>query len=201
MDAGKVSPKCARGVFDDLWSPEKSLPALPVLRRITARCMEIWGESEFSRRIKIGYNVRLRTTLGRAMYDSHRIELNPHLLAEHPEELIPTVVHELAHLVVHKRDPAARPHGRAFRVLMRQLGLSGKATHDLPVGHMRRKRSRYLYLHRCGDCNRSFVARKARRDCYCRACGPTMQWDILRLPDSPAGRNLLDRLMRVHRLG
>jgi predicted SprT family Zn-dependent metalloprotease len=124
------------------------------------------------------------------------IELNPRLLGEHPRELVPTLAHELVHLCVrHRYGETAKPHGREFRSMMRRLGLDGKATHDLPVRHLRKHRRRkYLYLHRCSDCGYEFVARKSRRNCYCRACGPEMEWDIFRLPNTDAGRMLLYRL-------
>ena len=112
------------------------------------------------------------------------------------ETHVGTLIHELAHVVVYLRYGAVPPHGRHFRTLMRAVNLSAKATHDLPVAHLRRQRRRrprqkYLYLHRCDECGYSFVARSIRRGYYCTACGPTMNWDVFRTPDTADGRKRL----------
>ena len=180
-----------RLVVDDLWTPESPLPGRSVLRAIAARCGAAWDSPDLADRVRIGYNPRLRTTLGRAALDKRQVELNPRILRSHPAELVPTLVHELAHLVVHMRYGAVRPHGFHFRTLMRAVNLSPDATHDLPIQHLKRPRRRYLYLHRCGECGYSFVARSVRRGYYCAACGPGMTWDVLRVPNTAKGRELL----------
>ena len=179
---------------DDLWTPDQPLPGARVLGRLVARCAEAWQEPWLARRARVGYNARLRSTLGRALLDDGRVELNPRLLAEHPEQLVPTLVHELAHLVVHRRYGRVAPHGPHFRALMRSLNLDPGAHHHLPTEHLRQRRRRYLYLHRCDRCGVTFVARRVRRDCYCRACGPDMTWDVWRAPATPQGRELLRQL-------
>ncbi|NBB95892.1 MAG: hypothetical protein GVY16_09165 [Planctomycetes bacterium] len=183
---------------DQIWTPEEPLPARPILRRLVGCCGDRWDEARLLRKVSVVYNPRLRTTLGRAILNARRVELNPHLLRDNPAELVPTLAHELAHLVVHRRHGTrVAPHGPQFRRLMRRLGLSSRATHALDVERVRRRRkSKYLYLHRCSDCGYSFVARRARRNCYCKACGPEMTWDVFRLPDTAAGRKLLEKLHR-----
>lgn len=180
-----------RFCVDDLWTPRMPLPGKSVLRAIAARCGAAWEMPDLAQRVRIGYNPRLRTTLGRAVLDGRQVELNARLLRDHPAELIPTLVHELAHLVVHMRYGPVRPHGRHFRTLMRAVNVSAGATHDLPVRHLGRRRGRYLYLHRCTGCGYHFVARSVRRNDYCIACGPDMSWDIFRAPNTPQGRALL----------
>lgn len=181
-------------VTTDLWSPGGPLPGGELLQRLTQRIAEMWEMPEIAR-VRVGYNSRLRTTLGRALLDEARVELNPRLLRDHPDELVPTLAHELAHLAVHVRfGRRAGAHGREFRTLMRALNLNARATHDLPVGHLRRRRRKYLYLHRCDICGNATVARRVLRDRVCAACGPGMQWDVYRLPDTPAGRALLKTL-------
>ena len=169
---------------DDLWTPDRPLPGRGVLLAIAARAGEAWECSELTARVRVGYNGRLRTTLGRAVLDDLRVELNPRLLHDHPAELVPTLVHELAHLVVHERYGRVASHGRHFRTLMAAVRLSAAATHKLPTAHLKRRRRRYLYLHRCSDCGYSFIARSVRRNYYCIACGPEMTWDIIRAPSS-----------------
>ena len=179
---------------DDLWTPAKALPGRGGLLAIAARAGEAWECPDLTARVRVGYNGRLRTTLGRAVLDDLRVELNPRLLREHPAELVPTLVHELAHLVVHERYGRVASHGRHFRTLMAAVRLSPAATHKLPTAHLKRRRRRYLYLHRCSDCGYSFIARSVRRNSYCIACGPEMTWDIIRAPSSKEGRKHLTGL-------
>jgi len=182
---------------DDLWTPAAGrLPAGPVLAAIAQRVGAAWGMDDLHRRAVIGYNDRLRTTLGRALLDEGRIELNPRLLMAHPVELVPTLAHELAHLAVKRRYGRVRPHGVEFRAFMRALNLSAEATHRLATGSLRRRRRRYLYLHRCADCGYSFIARRVYRNYYCTACGPGMTWDIFRAPATAEGRKRLEALGR-----
>ena len=191
MDADK------RFSVDDLWRPGMPLPTRRVLLAIAGRCAAAWEMPDLPGRIRIAYNPRLRTTLGRAVLDHRLVELNTRLLAGHPDQLVETLVHELAHLAVHIRYGPVRPHGLQFRAMMRAVGLSPGATHNLPVGHLRRKRRRYLYLHRCSDCGYSFIARTVRRNVYCVACGPEMTWDIFRAPQTRAGGAMLRRMQHA----
>ena len=191
MDADK------KFTVDDLWRADMPLPTKRVLHAIARRCAVAWEMPRLADRARIAYNPRLRTTLGRAMLDKRTVELNTRLLAENPDQLVETLVHELAHLAVYIRYGKVQPHGRHFRTLMRAVGLSPAATHDLPVAHLQRRRCRYLYLHRCGDCGYSFISRRVRRNVYCIACGPEMTWDIFRAVANPAGRAALRRLQHA----
>jgi predicted SprT family Zn-dependent metalloprotease len=162
-----------------------------VLSAVIARCTEIWEMPELNGAVHVAYNPRLRTTLGRALPAERRVELNTRLLRRHPAELVPTLIHELAHLAVHERYGAVRPHGRHFRTLMRAVNLSAQTTHSLPTGNLRRTRRRYLYVHRCDECGQHFVARRVRRELYCTLCGPEMNWGIFRIANTPEGRRKL----------
>ena len=55
------------------------------------------------RRVRVIFNLRLRSSLGRADFSSATVELNPHLLDRHPAELVPTLVHEVCHLAAGAR--------------------------------------------------------------------------------------------------
>ncbi len=179
----------------DLWRPGDSLPSGPTLHSIAERCGRLWGMGDLADQVAIVYNPRLRTTLGRAMLDDNRVELNIRLLQAYPDELLATLVHELAHLLVRMRYGSAAAHGREFKALMDAAGMSAAATHKLDTGRLGLRRRRYAYLHRCGDCGMMFIARKPRRDCYCRACGPKMSWTIFRAPATTAGRKKLKEIM------
>ena len=124
---------------DDLWDPEQPLPSGPLLKAIAQRCGDAWEYPQLPRKARICYNPRMRTTIGQARLDEGKVELNTHLLMTHPEELVETLVHELAHLVVYWRYGDVRPHGREFFTLMRAVNLSGKATHEVNVDHIRRR--------------------------------------------------------------
>ncbi len=132
-----------RREFDtsDLWQPSGPLPSGKVLHAIAHRCGVFWDCTDLADRATIGYNPRMRTALGQARLEDGCVELNPRLLMEHPEELVETLVHELAHLVVYWRYGKVRPHGREFFTMMRAVNLSGKATHTLNVDHLRRRRT------------------------------------------------------------
>lgn len=179
--------------LEAIWQPGGSLPGGPCLRRMTGVLLDAWEAGHLAGDVHVGYNPRLRTTLGRALMRERCVELNPTLLRNHPSHLPATLAHELAHLVVFDRFGPIAPHGRAFRILMRQVGFSDSATHDLPVKRTRRRRRKYLYLHRCTECGGVFVDRRARRDWYCSACGPESSWDIFRLPDNDTGRRMIRR--------
>jgi len=197
MDAGR------RMKFEDIWAPGGPLPGKATLAAMADLLGETWDFPHLGRRVKIVYNPRLRSALGRALLGREaghcRIELNTRLLLEHPGELLSTLAHELAHVVVHLRygltasaaGRRAAPHGPHFRTLMRAANLSEATTHDLPTDHLRHRRRQYLYLHRCSDCGYSFIARKPRRGYYCRTCGPEMTWDIFRVPNSAQGLSAL----------
>lgn len=193
--AGPASPLS----LEDIWTPEQPLPAGPTLRRLAGRFAEAWQAQEVLSCVRIGYNPRLRTTAGRAQLAEVRVELNPHLLRDNPGELIPTLAHELAHLVVHRHWPGEAAHGRRFRMLLRAVGMPDERCHQLAVGHLRRRRRRFLYLHQCSGCGIKLVARSVLRSRYCRSCGPGMTWDIHRVPNTPAGQALVRRLVEAGR--
>ncbi len=170
--------------FNDIWTPgyQKPLPGRETLIMVAERCGRVWEMPELAASVKISYSPRLRTSLGQAVLEKRRVELNTRLLQAHPDQLIPTLIHELAHVAVHMRYGRVPPHGRHFRVLMAAMALNAKATHNLPTARLiRRGRRKFFYVHKCSDCGYSFVARRPRRDCYCRRCGPEMSWSIIRV--------------------
>ncbi len=110
--------------------------------------LELWGAIDLRAVIRWRWNPRLRTTVGRAHLEDLLLELNPRLLARHPEELRPVLAHEAGHLVVQRyfgRQPA---HGRIWKALMRRAGCSARATHRLDTRGLRRRRRRRRYTTR-----------------------------------------------------
>jgi len=91
------------------------------------------------RQSDIIFNKSLRTSLGRAIFLENRIELNPTLLAEYPDELEPTFAHELAHLIapiLYGRSGCG--HQIGWQKVMHDFGYSPQRTHRLPVGCLKR---------------------------------------------------------------
>lgn len=114
------------------WPPD-------ALRGERDRVLESWRADFLRHGIHLRWNARLRTTVGRAVLEDMVVELNPRLLARHPEEVRPVLVHELAHLVVHRLHGLQPDHGRVWRAYMRRAGESTRATHDLDVRGLRNR--------------------------------------------------------------
>jgi predicted SprT family Zn-dependent metalloprotease len=167
--------------------PESALPTGPELEARARRLFDLWGDPERLAHIEVVYNSRLRTTAGRAFPRRLQIELNPHLLARVPERLDEVLAHEAAHLVVALRHGTDAPqHGVQWSALMEAAGHPPRATHDLPVDGLRRRRS--YFLHRCPDCDDRWISTTPQgpRRCGCRA-----RIAVFRAPRTAAGRSAL----------
>jgi predicted SprT family Zn-dependent metalloprotease len=180
--------------FDDIWRPDQPLPDGPTLDRLAARILLAWAAADLRGRFALAYNPAMRTALGRALLREGRVELNARLLMREPGQLIPTLAHELAHLVVHHRHGRQPPHGTRFGQLMRSIRMTDQATHKMDVGDLRRGRRRYLYRHQCATCGAVFIARSVRRNVYCRACGPPGRWIVHRSQATAEGLAALQKL-------
>ncbi len=113
------------------WTPER-------LKQALDEVLELWQVIDLRAAIRIRWNPRLRTTVGRAMLDELVLELNPRLLARHPEQVRSVLVHEAAHLVVRRlHGPREAPHGKVWKGYMRKAGEDTRATHDLDVSGLR----------------------------------------------------------------
>lgn len=117
------------------WPPE-------AVEAVADGAFALWGAVDVRSEFHWIWNPRLRTTAGRAFLREGRVELNPLLLARHPEVVRQVVIHEFAHLVAHRRRPREPGHGPAWRALMRAAGLPPRASHRLPVDDLRRPRRR-----------------------------------------------------------
>jgi predicted SprT family Zn-dependent metalloprotease len=124
----------------------------------------------FGLAVRVVYQPRLRTTLGRAEGETHTIELNPHLLARHPEELLETLLHELCHLLA----GVSHGHGPRWCAWMERFGLEPKSCHSLGVASLRVSRRRWLW--RCRGCGVEFDrGSRAARRYRCARCGGRLQ--------------------------
>lgn len=117
------------------WPPE-------ILKRELDQVLERWNTDFLRYVIRVAWNSRLRTTIGRAFIEDMVVELNPRLLARHPEEVRGVLIHEVAHLVVHRLHGNQPEHGRIWRAYMKHAGESTRATHELDVEGLRNRHGR-----------------------------------------------------------
>ncbi len=135
-------------------SADSDYPALDD-RSLTAWCAESaksLGLGELSRKIKVYWNPRMRTTAGRAWWPDRKIELNPKLKEHSPDEIWRTLKHELAHLVAYERNGRRRidPHGVEWQVACEDLGIPGERPyHNLPFKRRKMKRK---HAYTCSNC-------------------------------------------------
>src|SRR5437773_5622263 len=119
-----------------------------LLRRLNAGIL--------TNRVRVEWNERMRTTVGRADFRRCLISLNPALQQFGPAEIDRTLRHELAHLLAYFRFGKRRiePHGREWRNACCDLGISGeRAGHTLPL--VGRSLSRRL-VYCCQNCQGLF---------------------------------------------
>lgn len=176
---------------DNGWVPDptRALPPTDELERRVAEQLRSWrvppGEP-----VRVTWNARLSTTAGRAFVAEHRIELNPALLVDWPDELPKILVHEAAHIAAHRLFGAAvAAHGRHWRGLMALAGLPPEVSHDLPVRGAARRRRGYFYLRVCDACGGRRIARTVRYGAC--GCGVADRFLVLRTGAAPAGWSLL----------
>lgn len=153
------------------FEPPAPVPSLAELRVRAATLLRGIGASTLAARLRVEWNPRLRTVVGRAEPGRDLITLNPILEKFGAEEIDRTLRHELAHLLAQNRAGRRRilPHGREWRRACGDLGLAGeRACHKLPLA-TRQLARRYLY--RCRNCEREFPrVRRIRRGIACLAC-------------------------------
>lgn len=152
------------------------------------RLLALAAADDLSSRIEIRYNRRMRTRAGACTYRRIRhdhvpsrfvVELNPRLLLErHPEALVPTLAHELAHAVVRARyGGGARAHGAEWRETMDRMGHDDRRCHDFDVDGLARPRSGESHW-TCRKCGKAVTLgpiqtrrERRRRGSYTCVCG------------------------------
>ncbi len=180
---------------------EDVLPTEQQIHEHVISILECWGDDP-PPRFDVKWNFRLRTAAGRAILEPVlRVELNPHLLARHPDQFLPTLIHEMAHvLVYHRYGKGPKAHGVEWQRLMRQAGQNPEARHGMNVDGLRRKRRKFLYLHVCQGCGTWGIYRKLRRDLQCGRCGPG-EFQVFRSIATREGLAQLQRKAEKRRTG
>ncbi len=144
---------------------------LGALERLARYLMRRLGRRGRLARVAVVWNARLRTALGRADGAATTIELNPRLLDRHPEELLPTLIHELCHVAAGIRHG----HGEPWAAMMRELGHPPVACHRLDVSGLETRRRRW-WRWRCVRCGESYLRRhRGARRFACSDCGGSLR--------------------------
>src|SRR5437763_10215424 len=125
---------------------------------------------KLAKRLRVEWNPRMRTTVGRAAYSDSLISLNPALQSFGFDEIDRTLRHELAHLLAQFRAGRHRilPHGDEWRTACRDLGIAEeKGCHNLPFPVTE---SAWRYRYKCPHCQRDFHrTRRVESDVTCLA--------------------------------
>lgn len=114
---------------------------------------------------------RMGTCAGKAFtqrafgeYKPRKIQLNARLLAINPDELIPTYLHELAHIVANIFAGRQIGHKDGWKRIMRVLGVSDERCHSMDVSAFKRHVPKFSY--QCVECPRKFELSKVRHTKY-----------------------------------
>ena len=146
----------------------------PTLQEAAGRWTEVWGCPGLEKRTEISFSSRFRGGLGRAYLERRQVRLSTKLLNEEREFLEEALCHELAHIAVCElNDKRCRPHGTEWKQLMRAVGFEPRTripVNGAPPLVRRKRRRRYLYLHRCPVCQAERTARRAVRQWRCVSC-------------------------------
>lgn len=100
--------------------------------------------------VTVEYNAGMRTALGRANITKNIIKLNNRLLQRHPEHLLSTFAHELAHLVVNALYGPEENHGPNFFRINRQMGFNPVKHHNLDTSFLKRRNGQVQVVCGCG---------------------------------------------------
>jgi SprT protein len=146
------------------------LPSARALQERATCLLRALKAETLAARLRVNWNDRMRTTVGRADFERSLILLNPALQKFGPAEIDRTLRHELAHLLAHSRSRRRiLPHGPEWRKACRDLGIPGeRAGHTLPLlGRALRRR----FVYRCNSCEGHFPrVRRIRRATACLVC-------------------------------
>lgn len=138
----------------------------PALKLIVRTFLRRMGEEHRTDRVRVTFYTRLRTAIGRSDPQRGRIYLNPRLLDRYPRELVPTVVHELCHVVAGLKAG----HGPRWKQLMDRCGFEPDVYHDLDVTELSVRRRSWFWC--CRSCGERYLRKTSVADRYrCAGCG------------------------------
>lgn len=161
-----------------------SFPALPTIEHLHEHITywaTLWNIPTLT--VHITYVDTLRKSAGRCRPATGDIRLNHPFLTTHPEELLPTLCHEAAHIAVfHLHGLQARSHGPEWLHLMRLAGQPENRTCTLDlIQHPGHKKTKTTILHRCPRCRYTHRSPSTRLRWVCPQCaerGETVPLEI-----------------------
>jgi len=112
------------------------------------------------------------TVAGKAYRGINKVTFNTVLAKENPTLFDNTIIHEVAHLVVHKAYPFAKAHGPEFKYVMRVLGGNGKRCHSYNVESVKVTKQYTRCVAKC-DCQEHLVTPRTARVIHrytCKKC-------------------------------
>jgi predicted SprT family Zn-dependent metalloprotease len=144
------------------------------LRQSVDRWLHLWDVPQLEAKSRIEWSPRLTRSLGRCYPDKRLIRIASYLESA-PDGLLQEVLcHEMAHLATRElHGRKARPHGPEWKALMQKAGFEPRTHLPAPNGAprlRRRRRSPYVYLHRCPVCQIFRTARRLMSRWRCAAC-------------------------------
>jgi len=136
--------------------------------------LEAWNTPGLAARTRIEISPRLTRSLGRCYPDQRLIRIAAYLESA-PDGLLQEVLcHEMAHLATRElHGRKARPHGPEWKALMQKAGFEPRTHLPAPNGAprlRRRRRSPYVFVHRCPVCQLLRTARRLMSRWRCAAC-------------------------------
>jgi predicted SprT family Zn-dependent metalloprotease len=144
----------------------------PRLKRRLAHWLDCWEVPELADTLRIEFSGRLKRAFGRCYQEDRLIRLTPSLRDAQSHLLAEILCHEAAHAAVYERHGGdARPHGREWEDLMRQVGFEPRVRIPVVVSSSAGKAAnRVVYLHRCPSCELERHASRPMHDWRCRTC-------------------------------
>ena len=150
-------------------------PLEALWRPLVARWSDVWELPGLAERVHIEVSARMRVSLGQCRVSRGEIRITECLL-DGPSNLLEEVLyHEVAHAAVgFKFGTRARPHGREWRGLMRDAGVTPRvrlSDADLAREAPAVLGRRVLWQHRCPVCQACRMAGRPVRAWRCATCG------------------------------
>lgn len=121
-----------------------------IIEELKNKILIKWPKMTFNFQVII--NKRMKSSAGKAFSDykweNLSLHLNYRMLKDNPNELKPTVIHELAHLIQHNQYQDSS-HGYIWKNIMGYLGLCPQRTHNMDA--TKYGNNNYLYSCKCGQ--------------------------------------------------
>lgn len=148
-------------------------------RDLLSRWSDVWDRPRLEDSIEIEVSRRMRRALGLTHPGRRLIRVSHRVLEAPPWAWAEVLCHEAAHVVVFERHRRrVRPHGPEWATLMRAAGYEPRTRIDprelgipwTPAAPRPRRRSAYVYDHRCPACGMTRRARRAVTQWRCARC-------------------------------